>query len=540
MGSGILGVALSGLSAAQAGIATAEHNISNANTVGYRRQEVTFSALSPQYTGSGYFGTGVGVDTVRSIYSQFLDSEVRLNQSQLSRNQTYTSYASQVDSLLGSDSSSLNTALDSFFAAVNELANDPTSNAARQVLLSSANTLAGQANTLYTQLQGYITASNAEVSGLTSQINTYTGQIAQLNGDIAKAEAGGGGTANDLRDQRDQLIGELNKLVDVSVVEQSDGTLNLFVGSGQSLVVGTNAYTMSTTTDPNDSSLLIPTLNVGGTVVTLDTGLITGGQLGGVLAVREEVIQPAQEDLDRITLSFATEFNALHTAGLDLNLAAGGDFFTNPVTGAAGNSGVLTLSLGNDLNLQNSDYSLTYDGTNYTLTRLSDGTAFTGGLAAVTASEGFSLSLGTTTAAAGDSWTINLKGYAGDMAALITDTSKIAAAGATADGPGDNSNALALAALQTQSFLNNGTVTFSSAYAQTVSRTASLAAEADLNVQTFSSLTDLATAAQQNVSGVNLDEEAVNLVRFQQAYQAAARALQVASSLFDDLLGVLG
>ncbi len=538
MGSGIFGVALSGLSAAQMGIATTEHNIANVNTEGYRRQQVSFSALTPQYTGSGYLGTGVGVDTVRSLYSQFLDGEVLLNQAQLSRYQTYAAYASQVDSLLGSDSSSLNTSLESFFAAVSEVANDPTSNAARQVLLSSGSTLTGLVNTLDNQLRGYIEASNKDIDALVDQVNIYSGQIAQLNSDISKAEAGTGQPANDLRDQRDTLVSQLNELINVSLVEQSDGTTNLYIGSGQALVVGASAYSMSTVADPDDSSLLLPALDVGGTTLILDSNLVNGGQMGGILAVREEVIQPALDDLNRISLSIALEFNAIHSAGLDYNLNAGTDFFTNPLVADAGNTGTLTLALGDDLDLQNSDYTLTYDGTDYTLTRATDGATFTGTLAAVTANEGFTLTVGTAPAA-GDSWTLNLGDYSRDMATLITDPNLVAAAGATADGPGDNSNALALLALQTSAILNNGTVTFAEAYSQTVSRTASLAASADLNVTTYTSLTDLAVSAQQNVSGVNLDEEAVNLIRFQQAYQAAARAMQVASSLFDDLLGII-
>lgn len=538
MASGILGVALTGLNAAQAGIATTEHNIANINTEGYRRQQVTYSALTPQYVGTGYLGTGVGIDSVRSLYSQFLDGEVLLNEAQLARYQTYSAYASQIDTLLGSDSSSLNTSLESFFAAVNEVANDPTSNAARQVLLSSGNTLTGLVNSLDTQLRGYITASNKDITSITTQVNTYSAQIAKLNGDIAKAEASGI-TANDLRDQRGELVSQLNELVNVSLVEQGDGSTNLYIGSGQALVVGTTAYSMSTLADPDDSSLLLPALDVGGTTLTLDSNLIAGGQLGGILSAREEVIKPALDDLNRISLSIALEFNAVHTSGLDYNLNAGTDFFTNPLTAAAGNTGTLTLALGNDLNLKNSDYTLSYDGTDYTLTRMTDGTTFTGTLAAVTATEGFTLTAGTAPAA-GDSWTLNLGDYSRDMDALITDPNLVAAAGATADGPGDNSNALALAALQTSATLNNGTVTFAEAYSQTVSRTASLAAEADLNIKTYDSLTKLAISAQQNVSGVNLDEEAVNLIRFQQAYQAAARAMQVASGLFDDLLGIMG
>lgn len=539
MASGILGVALTGLNAAQAGIRTTEHNISNVNTAGYRRQEVDYAALQPLYSGAGYFGNGVGIDSVRSLYSQFLDNEVLLSQTQVSRFDAYSSGAAQIDKMLGDSGSGLSSAMDSFFSAVNEVANDPTSNAARQVLLSAGNNLAGRINTLDTKFRDYIASSNSEIAGIVDQANVYAGRIASLNNDIARSEAANGGQlANDLRDQRQQMIGELNKLVNVSLVQQPDGSTNVFIGSGQPLVVGTKAYTLSTALDPNDSSLRVPTIDVGGTTLTLSSNLVTGGRLGGVLALREEVILPAFDDLNRISLSIGAEVNRVHQGGLDYNLAAGGAFFTDPVAGAAGNTGTLSFSLGNDQQLVRSDYTLTYNGANYTLTRLSDGTTATGALAAVTAGQGFTLSAAVAPAA-GDSWTINLKDYARTMDVAISTTAQVAAAGVGADGPGDNTNALALAALQSSAILNNGTVTFHAAYNQTISRTASLASESDLSLSAYTSLATSAEAASKSVSGVNLDEEAVNLIRFQQAYQAAAKAIQVASSLFDELLGIV-
>jgi len=374
MAGGILGIALTGLNAAQAGIRTTEHNIANVNTAGYRRQEVNYAALQPMFSGAGYFGSGVGLEAVRSQYSQFLDNEVLLSETQQAKYETYSAAAGQVDKLLGDSSSGLSTAMDNFFSAVNELANDPTSNAARQVMLSAGENLAGRIRALDGKLRDYITAGNGEIAAVTTQANVYAGRIATLNNDIARAEAANGGTpANDLRDQRQQLISELNKLVNVSLVQQPDGSTNVFVGSGQPLVVGNSAYTLSTTTDPNNTQLQVPTIDVGGTTLTLDSDLITGGKLGGLLSLREEVILPAFDDLNRIAVAMGTEVNRVHRGGLDYNLAAGGAFFTDPIAGAAGNTGTLRLTLGNDLQLVRSDYTLTYNGANYTLTRLSDG-----------------------------------------------------------------------------------------------------------------------------------------------------------------------
>ena len=427
---------------------------------------------------------------------------------------------------------------------------------ARQVLISSGNNLAGRIHTLDTQLRSHLDNANNEIISLVGKANLYATRIASLNGEITRAEAGRPGVAaNDLRDQRQQLISELNKIVNVSTAQQSDDSLNLYIGNGQPLVVGTEAYTLSTGLDSNNSSLRVPTLSLGGATVNLDDGMITGGQLGGVLAVRDEVVLPAQRELERIAVAFTDQFNTQHAAGFDLTGTAGGDFFSSassllkqPVA-ATGTTGTATLALVDSSRLVASDYSLSYDGTNFTLLRLSDGVSTTCApscppsdlrIAQVqigSVDQGFSLDVAG--AVAGDRWSIRpLDGAARGFAQALKDPAGIAAAGASADAPGDNSNALALAALQYDGGFSNG-ISFGTAYNQLIGRTASLASEADLSQSAFSSLTTAAEANSRAVSGVNLDEEAANLIRFQQAYQAAAKAIQISSSLFEEILGIV-
>lgn len=539
MASGILGVALTGLNAAQVGIRTTEHNISNVNTAGYRRQETDFAATRAQYSSAGYIGTGTSVSAVRQMYSRFLDNEVLQNQAQLSRYETYGAQASQIDKMLGDSGSGLSTALDNYFSAVNEVANDPTSNAARQNLLSAGKNLAGRVNTLDTKLKSMRAASNSDIQAIAQQVNVLTGKIATLNNAIARDEGINGRSANDLRDQRQQLVSDLNKLVNVSSIEQSDGSVNIFIGSGQPLVVGTLSYTMSTATDPNDSTLKVPTLTLGASTINLDSSLISGGQLGGVLAQREQILLPALDDLNRISMAVATSVNNVHRAGLDYNLNAGGNFFTNPVVPQGTTLGELNMTFSNDLLLDRVGYQIDATATGYDVTVLSTGTTTSyATLAALNAAGlGFTLAAGSPAPSSGDSWIIG--DYAGQMRMELSNTSEVAAAASTAAGPGDNGNMLDMADLRATKVLNNGTRSFSEAYDQTISRTASLAAESDLSQSAFTALVEQATASQQEVSGVNLDEEAVNLIRYQQAYQAAARAMQIASSLFDEVLGIV-
>lgn len=546
MASGILGIGVTGLNAAQAGIRTTEHNISNVNTAGYRRQEVDFSALRPSYAGSsGWIGNGVTLDSVRQRYSQFLDNEVLLDQSRLSRYESYSAYASQVDGLLGKTDSSLMKPLNAFFDAANEVANDPVSGSARQVMLSAGKSLAGRVNLLEQSLRQLRDDSNREVENLTTRINNFADKIAVVNESITRIEVGSNQPANDLRDQRDQLVGELNKLVNTTTIRDSDGSYNVFIGGGQALVMGNRNYTLSAVTDPNNSDLKVPALNFGSTTLALDTSLLTGGELGGVLAQRADVLMPAMDGLNRIAVAIGAEVNRVHRGGLQADAAtAGGDFFSSVVqqTDAGPSSRVDVGFTGNPL--ANENYSVVYNNatSDYTVTRLSDASAVTVAagvevsLAGV--AQGFKIAAGTPAPAAGATWQLNFKNYARGMSMQLTSGDQIAAAaGSPPTGTGDNSNALALAALRVDStVLNNGTM--ATAYNNLVGNTAAYTSEAELSRSAYETLTRQAMDAQQAVSGVNLDEEAVNLIRYQQAYQAAARAISVANSLFDEVLAL--
>jgi len=471
MATGLLGVSLTGLAAAQAGIRTAQHNISNINTPGFRRQEVNYSSLTPDQAGASFYGTGVGVTTVRNLYSQFQDSQVLLNQAQLSRNEALSTQASQIDSLTGNPNSGLSSAMNAFFDAAQTVASDPASNVARQVMLSAGSNLVSRFNTLATSLDDLRKGTNRDIATTVTRINTLAGQVAAMNGNITRFESGIGQLANDLRDQRDQLVGELNKLVNITPVQQGDGTYNLFIGNGQPLVVGASVTPMVSIPDTTNPGFDVPAFNLaGGSQMPLDASIISGGKLGGLLAARESVLMPARADLDTLAFELATQFNAQHTVGFDKSGAAGINFFTDLTTLATPPKGA---AFGMSMNIAMNDPDLI-------------------------------------------------------------------AASATAPGsPGDNTNALLLAGLQTAPNTVNGSDTFFSFYAQLVSRTATVASEADIGVAAFETLTRISTQAQQSVSGVNLDEEATNLIRFQQAYQASARAMQIASGLFDDLISSL-
>jgi flagellar hook-associated protein 1 FlgK len=558
MPTGLISSSLSGLFAAQAGIQATQRNISGANTPGYHRQLASYASASSTLQNSGAIGNGVNVASLNRAYDSFLDNSVLLNQGQLSRYQSYSSYASQVDSLLGDTSSSLSSFMSNFFAGVQEVANDPTSVPARQAMLSKGQILANRLNAFDNSLGEMKQNIDQQLRDMTNQVSTYSQQIAGINTRILTAQSSGDATAtNELLDQRDQLVAEINKLVTVTVVDQGPSGYSLYIGSGQPLVVGNQANNMTVVADPADSSQLTTAIKTNNYTEVVGPGQISGGQIGGLLAFRDEVLIPTQRELGTLAYSLATEFNKVHEQGYGLDGVSGRSFFTTPTLRApipdAGNSGngVLGLTMTDVGLLASSDYHLSYDGANYTLTRASDGVSYSNASlvalsGTVSAAEGFSLSLTSGAINAGDDYLIRPTQNAASSISVVAGllASHIAAAGddpanpGTSLGQGDNSNARLLAGLASGKLLAGGTNTLASAYSQLVGRNATLANGADLNMTAYESLTDQATSAQQAFSGINLDEEAANLMQYQQLYQAAARALQISSTLFDSIIAI--
>lgn len=461
MASGIMNISLSALNAALSGMQTVQHNIANANTEGYHRQVLSFKATTPQYAGGGFFGTGVQAETARRLYDDFLSSQTRSYQAQLSSSEAYSTFSTQVDALLGGASSGLSQPMQAFFNSINEVANDPTSLVARQQMLSAGGNLASRFNILSDGLQDIKSAINKDVTALATRVNTLAGQIQGLNVQISRASSTGQ-MPNDLLDQREQLVAELNKLVGVTQSDQGDGTISVRLARGQALVDGISVRKLVPVNDPLDPTQTTLALEVPGSLTTevIPESDITGGRIGGLFAFRTDVLNASIDDLNLMAQSLADTFNAQHAAGYDLNGDPGLDFFSyNPAAPA----GTLSVALGQ---------------------------------------------------------------------------SSLIAAASVSPGVGDNSNAVALAAIQGQAIVA-GTSTLAEYNGSMVGRNASYANSADTDVSMYSMLYKQSYDSLQSVSGVNLDEEAVDLIRYQQAYQAAAKAIQTSSELFNTVLGIM-
>ncbi len=541
MGTNILSIGQSALTAAQVGISVTGHNIANAATPGFNRQVVVQGSALAQDFGAGFLGQGTQIETVRRVYNEFLGVQVQSAQASKSGLETYYAQMRQIDNLLADPDAGLSPVMQDFFASLHEVSADPSSIPARQAVLSTAEALAGRFQGMGARLREIEQGVNSQITTSVTLINSYGEQIAQLNDAIGRAQRSTGQPPNDLLDQRDQLVLDLNKEIKATVVKQDDGAYNIFIGNGQPLVMGNKASQLVATsalTNPEKIEIGYKTQS-GGIVPVGDAGF-SGGRLGGLLEFRSKSLEPAQNALGRIGITLASEFNTQHAAGVDRNGTAGAAFFNvaPPVVNAhAANtgSGVVGATLADAGQLTTSDYMLRYDGTQYSLTRLSDNTTFSP-VANGDVVDGVQLSMAGAPAA-GDSFLIRpTVNGATSFSTLITDPAKLAAAGSTAAG--DNSNVLALAGLQTRNLVAGDTTSFQGAYGQLVSQVGNKTRELEVTSVAAGGLLTEATQTLQSESGVNLDEEATNLLRYQQAYQAAAKVMDIASKLFDTLLSL--
>ncbi len=545
----MLSTAVSGLQAFQRNLVTIGNNISNVNTEGFSRQSVELSARAPNAASNGFIGTGVVVTTIRRVYDQFLVDQVVSRNSAFNQLDTLRTMASSIDELLANDDVGLNPAVQKFFNALQDVANNPTSIPARQVLISEAVTLSERFQSLDKRFENLNDSVNNQLKVTTAEVSSIASSIAELNKNIVlQRSSAGGQPPNSLLDQRDRLVNQLSKLVSVNTNEASDGSLNVFIGNGQTLVLGGEARTLSTTPNEFDLSRLDVSFESGTASFSIN-GQLNGGKIGGLLAFRKNVLDPVQDSMGRIAIGLASSINVQHQLGDDINGNPGGQFFndivsTSPeVLSNSGNnpaSGTVSVAI-NDSNLiQASEYRLNYDGATFSLTRLSDNAVVDSGFTVTdfprtVASDGITLSL-TGGVSVGDSFLIRpVRNGAGDIGVAISSAAEFAGA-ASGNAQGDNSNALALAALQAQKVLGGSTESFQAAYAKLVSEVGVGTREAKVNANAQRVLLDRAVESQQAVSGVNLDEEAANLLKFQQAYQAAAQVIRISDDIFQTLL----
>ncbi|MBY4886982.1 flagellar hook-associated protein FlgK [Pantoea sp. DY-15] len=546
--SSIINSAMSGLSAAQAALSTTSNNISNYTVAGYSRQTAILSQSNSTLQGNSYYGNGVTLSGVQREYDEFITAQLRGSSANYSAVNTQYNQISNIDDLLSTSTTSLSTSIQSFFTNVQNVVSNANDPSARQSMLSYAQGLVNQFQTTAQYLNNMQNSVNTDIASNVDQINTFTSQIADLNSQIAKLTTGGGAAPNNLLDQRDQLVNSLNNVVGVNVSQQ-DGSYIVSMGS-VTLVNGKNSTSLVAMPSSSDSTrTTVGYVDKQAGNVEIPEKTLTTGSLGGLLAFRTQDLDTAQNQLGQLAAAFTTSFNTVHSEGYDSNGDQGGNFFNIGSPTVVGNSkntsaATVTAAWSDTSAMKASNYTVSYDGSNWSVTRMSDNVKFSVTPDATDGTlnfDGLKLTVSTSPAPnAKDSFLVKpVQNVIAGMSVAITDESQIAAASSATSGESENRNAQKLLDLQ-DSKLVNGNATIAQAYASIVStvgnKTSTLKTASTTQENVVTQLSD----RQQSVSGVNLDEEYSNLTKYQQFYMANAQVLQTASTIFNALMGIRG
>jgi flagellar hook-associated protein 1 FlgK len=549
---------LSGLYAAQTELATSSHNISNSTVEGYHRQRVVLQTQAPQLASGFFIGQGVDVLTVQRVADQFIDEQLRSAGSTSGYLDTLQLQLGQVDKALSSGDASPLPAMQSFFAALSGVAANPTSVPQRQTVLSNAQVVSERFAGMQTRIDSIRRGIEVAVDSAASELTSYAKQLAQVNSAIVSGTLrASGGQPADLVDQRDVLVNKISGLINTSSLVREDGSVTVSIAEGKPLVDGQFAASVGTKADPYDPQRRALTLTIGDGTVSIPNRVVTNGKLGALLATRNETLDYVDGQLGRLALVLTDKINRQQTAtgaAFDLDGQAGQNLFNSLVGG-----GTALPSSNNTLSDVELRYTVTdstlVTGEKYRMSYASGGWSVTDGKGQVTllgptgpfTFGGLTVSvvnLGNgrpTGPYQGDSFEIRpTAGLAARVQVALTDPRKIAAASTAPDSQnrarvGDGSNAQKMADLQ-RALLVAGGKTFAESYADMVGTVGIQASSAETRSTAQTAFVQQLQKQQESLSGVNFDEEAANLLRYQQAYQASAKLLSIAGSLLDAIL----
>ncbi|MCL1076615.1 flagellar hook-associated protein FlgK [Parashewanella spongiae] len=550
MASDLLNIARNGVQTSQAQLAVTSNNIANANTVGYHRQVATQSSLDSFQAGNISFGSGSYISDVKRIYNDFAARELRIGQTGLSEAETKFSKLSSLDQLYSQSGKAVPSGLNDFYAQLNSLADLPDDLGVRSTVLSSANNLANSVNQMQKSLNGEMSQTNDQIKGITDRINELSSAIGSINRELMES----GGDDSQLLDRQDALIQELSLYAEVNVIPLETGAKSVMLGGSVMLVSGEVSMQVGTKQGdpfPQEPQLIATS---GDHEIKL-SGANLGGQLGALFEYRDETLVSAQQELGQFALGVADAFNQAQANGFDLNGQVGQNIFTDindPLISAgrvgalSDNTGSANLSvdISNTGELTGSTYQLDFTTSGgYTLTDdKGNETTLTLNAAGdqLTGADGFSINIDTGTVADGDSFEIRpTADAAAGFKVELTDPEGIAAAGSSTTGAGDNTNALEMATLSEAQTMNGGKSSFIDVYEGTKLEIGSQTKGAETRLASATSVFQQAESRVQSESGVNLDEEAANLLRFQQSYQASARIMTTSQQIFDTLLSAV-
>ncbi len=655
--SGLLNVASRALVANQTVLQTTGNNIANVNTPGYSRQSTVLQTVPGQFSGSGYIGKGVDVTTILRNYSTFLTRQSALAGATSAGDTARADKLKQLEGIFPGGVSGLGASVSDMLNTFSDVASAPTDLTARTVALTRVSETASRMRSASQSLDDLQAGVTQEITQKVDAINSLAKSIADVNDRIARAQ-GSGQTPNDLMDQREQLVRELNQYIQTSSIAATDGTVGIFIGGSQALVLGNSAATLAVTSDDfNDPLKSKVVITRTGQSVTMDENMLGGGEVPGLLRFQNNDLVEGRNLLGRLTLAISTSMNDQHKLGLDLDGNAGGNLFTPTVFGnnnvmqpsapAIVNTGTATLSLGiNDVTqFAASDYEVLFSTADSgSITRRSDqtSTAFDFNATNPVIIDGLTITWDGALAGVGDRFLIKpFSTSASNIAAEFSTPRALAVASPVAGKMGtSNTGSLQLSGLRARtnpptvettatpvvltftgpnSFtrddeippnttpftytsgqtiegttpagnplsqwslvlqgspkagdtftvfgikdgvnnnginltLNSGNATammnlrdtamfdgsaLTDGYASMISQIGIRTQSANYSASVSSSIAANLEKDRTGISGVNLDEEASKLLQFQQAYQASAKVIQIAQSIFDTLIQTL-
>jgi flagellar hook-associated protein 1 len=641
--SNLLSIGMRAMTANYAALQTTGHNIANANVDGYSRQRVELASAGGQFTGAGFFGKGVDVATVTRLHDAFLTREAATANSQAAADEARLGQLERLEAVFPPGEQGLGYAAGQLLNAMVDLASRPQDASTREVVLARAQEVAARFASAGAQLEGLQAGVSQDLRNGIASVNGLTQRIAEVNDQIARI-GGLGQTPNDLLDQRDQLISELSGYVQLTTIAADDGTLGVFMASGQRLVLGNAATRLALVSDAYDVSRQAIGIVDNGVTRALPQQLVGAGSLGGLLRFQNDDLATAQDRLGQMATALATRLNEQQALGLDLRTppGSGSPLFaigaaqalpaqTNARDASGNFLASVSVAVADATQLQASEYELRTDPANagqYLLTRRSDGLERS--IASGDSIDGMTITIGAPLPSATDRFLLQPVTYAASgMRRVLDDPRGIAAASpleavrgvanagtatvaslaissaavnpqhtatiSFSNGAGDytwelrdrstnalvssgtgswqggaaialngfeltldgvpasgdtftvaqtthpttnNGNALALAALRDERLAGGETITdaYASAMAGIGVRVQGARSASEISL----ALANSAEAQRASQAGVNLDEEAARLLQFQQSYQAAAKVLQIAQSVFDMLLQTAG
>ncbi|MCA4961720.1 flagellar hook-associated protein FlgK [Pseudomonas sp. Y24-6] len=438
----LLNIGMSGLNASQVSLATVGNNIANANTAGYSRQQTIQTSNASNLNGGVFIGSGTTLADVRRVYNAYLDQQLQTSTSLSNDANSYLEQVNPLDKLFSDKTTGISAVLSSFFAAVQTSAATPSDTAARQLLLTNAQTLSNRFNALSSQMQQQNEGINSQLTTMTEKVNQLTASIASLNQQISQAGSSTGSGPNNLLDARNEAVRTLNELVGVTVQEQN-GSYNVSLGTGQSLVLGNTSNTLTTARTGIDKNQVTIQVKSPSSVSDV-TSVISGGKIGGLLRYRDDVLVPAMNDLGRTAIVVADKINRQLGQGLDANGEFGASLFSSINSAAAisqrslaassnsAGSGNLDVTITNSSALTAFDYEVTFTAADKYTVKRSDGKSM-GSFDLNPAAEidGFKLNLNGAALSAGDTFkVIPTRTGASNITTQMTDSNKLAFAGA--------------------------------------------------------------------------------------------------------------